>query len=172
MCYGEWDSNPRQDRIGNKGLTTSPLDSSPVISEATSWGPNDAASQVIDCQVGCSPRLRTGVTRAGLLCRLSRANIERISISIDVYPFMATIVKLQKIGNSVRATIPKDVLEQLSLTQGQDMAVSVGSDDTILLKTRYKQRIDTPAQFYGILKGSTGRVEHWPTPEEIKSIWE
>jgi len=85
---------------------------------------------------------------------------------------MATIVKLQKIGNSVRATIPKDILDELSLVQGQDMVVSIGSDDTILLKRRYRHRSDTPARFYGVLKNKTGRVEHWPTPEEIKSIWE
>lgn len=85
---------------------------------------------------------------------------------------MATTVKLQKIGNSMRATIPKDIIEELSLSKGQDMVVSVGSGDTIQLRTRHKQGIDTPARFYGILKSRTGRVKHWPTSKEIKSIWE
>lgn len=84
---------------------------------------------------------------------------------------MATTVKLQKIGNSIRATIPKDVVENLSLRVGDDMIVAV-VDDSILLKRRNKRQTDKPAQFYGILKEKTGKVKHWPTPEEIKSIWE
>jgi AbrB family looped-hinge helix DNA binding protein len=85
---------------------------------------------------------------------------------------MATVVKLQKIGNSIRATIPKEVLEKLSLSQGEDVIVSVANNDTILLKRKGKRRTDTPAQLYGILKEKTGKVEHWSTPEEIKDIWE
>ena len=84
---------------------------------------------------------------------------------------MATTVKLQKIGNSIRATIPKGVVEALSLHQGDDVMVST-VDDSILLKRKSKQLSDRPARFYGILKDKTGKVEHWPTPEEIKSIWE
>jgi antitoxin component of MazEF toxin-antitoxin module len=84
---------------------------------------------------------------------------------------MATKVKLQKIGNSIRATIPTEVVEDLSLRQGDDMTVTV-VDESILLKRRSKRRPDNPAQFYGILVQKTGKVKHWPTPEEIKSIWE
>ena len=84
---------------------------------------------------------------------------------------MATTVKLQKIGNSIRATIPKEIVENLSLKQGEDMTVAV-ENDSILLKRANKRRTDKPSQFYGILKGKTGKVDHWPTPEEIKSIWE
>lgn len=84
---------------------------------------------------------------------------------------MATTVKLQKIGNSIRATIPKDVVENLSLRQGEDMIVAI-VDDCILLKRGNKRRADKPDQFYGILKEKTGKVKHWPTSEEIKSIWE
>lgn len=87
---------------------------------------------------------------------------------------MATVIKLQKIGNSVRATIPKEILESLSLSQGEDVEVSVGDKDTILLKKRKggARRNDTSAHLYGILKEKTGKVQHWPTPEEIKDIWE
>ena len=85
---------------------------------------------------------------------------------------MATVVKLQKIGNSVRATIPKDVLEELSLKQGDSMIVSAASDSTICLKRKTKRRTDKIAQFYGMLSEKTEKVGHWPTPEEIKGIWE
>ncbi|MGI0090955.1 MAG: AbrB/MazE/SpoVT family DNA-binding domain-containing protein [Nitrososphaerales archaeon] len=84
---------------------------------------------------------------------------------------MATAVKLQKIGNTIRAIIPKDIVENLSLRQGEDMIVTL-VDDSILLKRTNKRRTDKPTQFYGILRGKTGKVEHWPTPREIKSIWE
>ena len=79
---------------------------------------------------------------------------------------MATTVKLQKIGNSIRATIPKEIVENLSLKQGEDMSVTV-VDESIVLKRGTKRRTDNPAQFYGILKEKTGKVEHWPTSEEI-----
>ena len=85
---------------------------------------------------------------------------------------MATVVKLQKIGNSVRATIPKEVLESLSLSQGDDVVVSVRDNDTILLKRKKRSGSNTPAKFYGILKEKSGEVKHWPSPEEIKAIWE
>jgi antitoxin component of MazEF toxin-antitoxin module len=86
---------------------------------------------------------------------------------------MTTVVKLQKIGNSVRATIPKEILDSLSLSKGEDVIVSLGNDDTILLKKKKgAKRNDTSARFYGILKERTGKVDHWPTPEEIKNIWE
>lgn len=83
-----------------------------------------------------------------------------------------TTVKLQKIGNSIRATIPKNVVENLSLSQGQDMAVTVVDDYILLRKKESNHKLKNPSQFYGILKDKTGPVEHWPTPEEIKSIWE
>ncbi len=84
---------------------------------------------------------------------------------------MATVVKLQKIGNSIRATIPKEVVDSLSLRQGDDMIV-VAVDDSVVLKRRKRPRTDKPAQFFGILKERTGKVRHWPTPKEIKNIWE
>lgn len=85
---------------------------------------------------------------------------------------MATVIKLAKVGNSIRATIPKEVLEKFSLSRGEVLVVSIGNDDTILLRMRGKRRADTPSRFYGALEEKTGSVEHWPTPEEIKAIWE
>lgn len=81
---------------------------------------------------------------------------------------MTTVVKLQRIGNSIRATIPKEVAEELSLRPGEDMVVST-VDDAVLLK---KRRVKGVAEFYGMLKERSGKVEHWPTPEEIKGIWD
>lgn len=80
---------------------------------------------------------------------------------------MARIIKLQRVGNSIRATIPKDMVDNLSLREGEEVIVDT-NDDAVIIKKKGKQSI---AQFYGILE-KRGRVEHWPTPEEIKSIWE
>lgn len=96
--------------------------------------------------------------------------IKYIQVGIS-HSMAATTVKLQKIGNRIRATIPKDVVENLSLHQGEDMIVNV-VDSSILLKKKARRRTDKPSQFYGILKEKTGSVEQWPTSEEIKSIWE
>ncbi|MDH2899927.1 MAG: AbrB/MazE/SpoVT family DNA-binding domain-containing protein [archaeon] len=82
-----------------------------------------------------------------------------------------TTVKLQKIGNSIRATIPKKIVEGLSLHQGEDMVVNV-IDNSILLKKKSRRKTDKSSQFYGVLKEKKGPVDHWPSPEEIKSIWE
>ncbi len=84
---------------------------------------------------------------------------------------MASTVKLQKIGNSIRATIPKEVVDSLSLRQGQDMIV-LTVDDSVVLKRRNRAADDKPGKFYGILKERTGKVEHWPSAAEIKRIWE
>ena len=83
---------------------------------------------------------------------------------------MTTTIKLQKIGNSIRATIPKAVTDTLSLRQGEEMVVDIG-DDYVILKKK-QQRSKGLSRFYGILKGKTGEVKSWPTPEEIKNIWE
>lgn len=82
---------------------------------------------------------------------------------------MPTIVKLQKIGNSLRATIPKDAARALSLRQGEEVVVNIVGDSVVLQK---RHRAKDLARFYGILQKKTGEVEHWPTPEEIKGIWE
>ena len=80
---------------------------------------------------------------------------------------MATTVKLQKIGNSIRATIPKEVAEALSLKPGQEVVVDAVDDAVLLRKRRAKKLSD----LYGVLGEKGGRVKHWPSPEEIKSIW-
>jgi antitoxin component of MazEF toxin-antitoxin module len=80
---------------------------------------------------------------------------------------MASTVKLQKIGNSIRATIPKEVAEELSLEAGQEMVIDT-SEDTVLLKKRTAKRL---SDLYGTLKKGEGKVERWPTSKEIKDIW-
>ncbi|MDA4118225.1 MAG: AbrB/MazE/SpoVT family DNA-binding domain-containing protein [Thaumarchaeota archaeon] len=85
---------------------------------------------------------------------------------------MAITVKLQKIGNSIRATIPKEIVEELSLKEGEDMIVAE-LDETILIRRKHRTGTnDSSSQFFGRLKRKTGKVENWPTPEEIKSIWD
>ncbi len=86
-------------------------------------------------------------------------------------PIMASTVKLQKIGNSIRATIPKEVVDSLSLRHGQDMIV-LTVDDSVVFKKRNRAVDDKPSKFYGILKERRGRIKYWPSAAEIKRIWE
>ncbi len=85
-----------------------------------------------------------------------------------IYIAMARVIKLQRVGNSIRATIPREVADSLSLTEGEEVIIDT-KDDAVIIEKKGKRSI---AQFYGILDRKTGEVEHWPTPEEIKSIWE
>lgn len=90
-----------------------------------------------------------------------------------VYPntyirIMERVIKLQRVGNSIRATIPKEVADELSLKEGEEVTVSA-KEDALVIKKKGK---NTVAQFYGILKSKSGDVKHWPSPEDIKSIWE
>ena len=79
----------------------------------------------------------------------------------------ATKVRLQKVGNSLRATIQKEVADRLSLKHGDTVNVSAADDGLIVI-----EKIDssTMAKFYGALK--VKETKKWPTPQEIKSIWE
>ncbi len=81
---------------------------------------------------------------------------------------MATVIKLQRIGNSLRATIPKEVADALALKQGEQLVVDI-KDDAVLLTKKGSHGV---AELYGTLQEKTGEVRHWPTPREIKSIWE
>jgi AbrB family looped-hinge helix DNA binding protein len=84
-----------------------------------------------------------------------------------------TIIKLQRIGNSIRATIPKGIVVKLALKEGDLMVVATVNDSILLRKKRGSESSsDKPSRFFGILKERTGEVERWPSPEEIKSIWE
>ena len=75
-------------------------------------------------------------------------------------------VKLQKIGNSLRATIPKEVAEELDLRQGQSLLIDARDGKIVMRKEGERDM----SQFYGALH--IGRKERkWPTPSEIKDIW-
>ena len=93
---------------------------------------------------------------------------KKSSISAKVYPSMETLVKLQKVGNSLRATIPKEVANALSLRRGDELVIDL-EDDTVVLRKKGKRKV---AEFYGALNERTGEVRYWPTAKEIKSIWE
>ncbi len=85
---------------------------------------------------------------------------------------MATTVRLQKIGNSIRAAIPKEIVEDLSLKEGEDVIVAE-VNETILIRRKHRTGANSsPSEFFGRLRRKTGEVEHWPSPEEIKSIWD
>ncbi len=81
-------------------------------------------------------------------------------------------VKLQKVGNSLRATIPKDVAEMLSLKDGDTVNIMTTGDDNgaKIVIEKVDDDVSTMAKFYGVLK--VKEVRKWPGPEEIKSIWE
>ncbi|HXG06192.1 MAG TPA: AbrB/MazE/SpoVT family DNA-binding domain-containing protein [Nitrososphaera sp.] len=82
-------------------------------------------------------------------------------------------VKLQKVGNSLRATIPKDMAEMLSLKEGDtvNIMITLGDDDRAkIVIEKIQDDVSTMAKFYGVLK--VKEVKKWPGPEEIKSIWE
>jgi AbrB family looped-hinge helix DNA binding protein len=85
---------------------------------------------------------------------------------------MATTVRLQKIGNSIRATIPKEIVDNLSLREGEDVVVSEVDDTVVITRSKKGRKSGGPSEFFGKLKAKTGKIEHWPTPEEIKSIWD
>jgi len=50
-------------------------------------------------------------------------------IPVRIYRGMSRIVKLQKVGNSIRATIPKDVADNLSLSEGDEVIVDAKGRD-------------------------------------------
>lgn len=89
-------------------------------------------------------------------------------------------VRLQKVGNSLRATIPKELAEMLSLKDGDTVNIMVTDDDyddsnktrKIVIEKTEGDDDGAPAmaKFYGMLKVKETRK--WPSPEEIKSIWE
>lgn len=78
-------------------------------------------------------------------------------------------VRLQKVGNSLRATIPKDVADRLSLNHGDTVNVRATDDELIVIE-KIKDDSSTMAKFYGAL--NVKETKKWPTPQEIKSIWE
>jgi putative addiction module antidote len=81
-------------------------------------------------------------------------------------------VRLQKVGNSLRATIPKEVADLLSLKDGDTVNIMTADDEdrTKIVIEKIEEDVPTMAKFYGVLKvKETGK---WPSPEEIKSIWE
>ena len=80
-------------------------------------------------------------------------------------------VKLQRIGNSIRATIPKKVAKAASLEEGDIVSVRVEKGTVVLEKKRIRMKNQEMARFYGALKEKTGEVTEWPSSEEIKSIW-
>lgn len=84
---------------------------------------------------------------------------------------VARKVRLQKVGNSLRATIPKDVADLLSLKDGDTVNIMTAEDDERkIVIEKVEDNVPTMAKFYGMLKvKETGK---WPSPEEIKSIWE
>jgi AbrB family looped-hinge helix DNA binding protein len=94
--------------------------------------------------------------------RRSRGNAQVFS---DAYIFgEATTVKLQKIGNSIRAAIPKEVADSLGLKPGEEMVVDA-TQDTVLLK---KRRVKNLSDLYGVLRRAEDKVEHWPTQKKSR----
>ncbi|HXG73942.1 MAG TPA: AbrB/MazE/SpoVT family DNA-binding domain-containing protein [Candidatus Nitrosotenuis sp.] len=83
-------------------------------------------------------------------------------------------VRLQKVGNSLRATIPKELAEMLSLKDGDTVNIRAADDDgddkTKIVIEKIWDDVPTMAKFYGAL--NVKETKKWPGPKEIKSIWE
>ena len=82
-----------------------------------------------------------------------------------VYPIMRK-VKLQKIGNSLRATIPREVADDLGLKQGQSLLIETKDGEIVMRKAGSKNM----SRFYGALHLSR-KMRKWPAPSEMKDIW-
>jgi antitoxin component of MazEF toxin-antitoxin module len=93
------------------------------------------------------------------------ARVKYIPVGISLA--LATTVKLQKIGNSIRATIPSEVAEALALKPGEEMVVHAADDAVTLRRIKDRRMSD----LYGVLGRREGRVRRWPSPEETKDIW-
>ncbi len=82
-----------------------------------------------------------------------------------VYPDVRK-VKLQKIGNSLRATIPREVADELDLRRGQSLLIETRDGKIVMRKEGERDM----SRFYGALR--IGRkIRKWPTPSEMKDIW-
>jgi AbrB family looped-hinge helix DNA binding protein len=68
-----------------------------------------------------------------------------------------------------RVLIPEDIREGAGLDEGT--AVKVEIRDVGIVITPVRRRKRTWRQLCGIVPKRTGKPE-WPTPEEIKSIWQ
>ena len=79
---------------------------------------------------------------------------------------METLVKLQKVGNSLRATIPKEVANALSLGRGDELVIDL-EDDTVVLRKKGKRKV---AEFYGALNERTGEVRYPLVPQVFRIV--
>jgi len=68
-----------------------------------------------------------------------------------------------------RILIPQQLREDLGLSQGVVVEVQKGKGAVVI--TPAKKKPVSWKEMYGMKPKRTGRPE-WPTPEEIKSIWE
>ena len=99
------------------------------------------------------------------MCQIPRFSPDVFMYIHCVYPDVRKI-KLQKIGNSLRATIPREVADELDLRQGQSLLIDARDGKIVMRKEGERDM----SQFYGALH--IGRkVRKWPTPSEIKDIW-
>jgi len=69
-------------------------------------------------------------------------------------------------------TIPKEIVDNLSLGEGEDLDVTEVDETIVIRRSKKGGKSDRSSRFFGKLKARTGKVEHWPTPEEVKSIWD
>jgi antitoxin component of MazEF toxin-antitoxin module len=82
-------------------------------------------------------------------------------------------VKLQENGNSMRATIPKQVVEELSISQGQDMSVAVVDNNSILIRKRKsragKEKVRVPPASMEYSKKRRARWNNGPLQKKSKA---
>lgn len=68
-----------------------------------------------------------------------------------------------------RVLIPQEIREKLRMTEGTLVQLEERGSVVVMRPTRQRRR--TWPELRGIRAVRTGKPE-WPTPEEIKSIWE
>lgn len=73
------------------------------------------------------------------------------------------------VDNKGRVLIPKELRERLGLVEGVTVKVEEHDGEVTVAPTRKKRR--TWSELNGLRPKRTGTPE-WPTPEEIKAIWE
>jgi AbrB family looped-hinge helix DNA binding protein len=70
-----------------------------------------------------------------------------------------------------RVLIPRELRAEVGLDEGTVVQIRKGAKDSIVLAPSKKKGRRSWKQLCGLNPTRTGEPE-WPTPEEIKSVWE
>ena len=92
---------------------------------------------------------------------------------IAVFKYLPTMYMGKSMQSTIdergRVLIPSEFRAKLGLSEGT--VVEVEQDEKAVLITPVRKKLRSWASLSGFKPKRTGKPE-WPTPEEIKSIWE